>query len=61
MHQEEIKDGNLLIAKIIRSSVWPEGLMFYSQPDYSKIGKTIKFSDTLRNAKKYTDIDDALL
>ena len=33
MHQEEIKDGNLLIAKIIRSSVWPEGLMFYSQPD----------------------------
>lgn len=30
MQQEEIREGNLLIAKIIRSSKWPEGLEFYS-------------------------------
>jgi len=31
MEEELIKDGQLLIAKIIRDQEWPEGLQFYSK------------------------------
>lgn len=31
MEAEHVKDGDILIAKILRNSQWPEGLTFYTE------------------------------